>query len=106
MSWPHGEYDGGSSSPRPQSARVREDACAMARNEHHVVRNSHGGWDVVKPGARRASGSFSTQNEAINQAREIVRRSTGGEVIVHRPDGTIRESDTIPPADGDARARH
>ena len=29
--------------------------------------------------------------------KEIVGNLGGGEVVIHRPDGTIRDSDTVPP---------
>jgi hypothetical protein len=69
----------------------------MARNERHVVPNSGGGWDVVKPGASRASGHFDRQSEAVDRAREILVNNGGGELVTHRPNGQIRDSDTIPP---------
>jgi len=61
----------------------------------HVVPNSTGGWDVVAPNADRSSGHRDTQAEAIDRAREIVEGVGGGEVVIHRPDGTIRDSDTV-----------
>lgn len=69
----------------------------MSRKERHVVPNSDGGWDIKKPGAERSSGHFDTQGDAIDRAREIVHNDGGGEVVIHRPDGTIRDSDTVPP---------
>jgi Uncharacterized protein conserved in bacteria (DUF2188) len=69
----------------------------MSRNERHVVPNDDGGWDVQKPGAERSSGHFPTQGDAIDRARDIVRNSGGGEVVIHRSDGRIRDSDTVPP---------
>jgi hypothetical protein len=69
----------------------------MARNERHVVPNPDGGWDVVAPDARRASAHVDTQGEAIDRARQIVHNTGGGEVVIHRPDGRIRDSDTVPP---------
>lgn len=53
------------------------------------------GWDVVAPGSSRSSAHTDTQAEAINRAREIVTNLGGGEVVIHRPDGTIRDSDTV-----------
>ena len=69
----------------------------MPRNERHVVPNGDGGWDVVAPDARRASAHLNTQGEAIDRARQIVHNTGGGEVVIHRPDGRIRDSDTVPP---------
>lgn len=67
------------------------------RNERHVVPNPNGGWDVRKPGSSRSSGHTDTQADAINRARGIVRNVGGGEVVIHRPDGRIRDSDTVAP---------
>ena len=69
----------------------------MPRNERHVVPNPDGGWDVVKPDAERSSGHFPTQGAAVHRAREIVHNTGGGELVIHRPDGTVRDSDTVPP---------
>jgi hypothetical protein len=66
-------------------------------NRRHVVPNPDGGWKVVKPGAKRASATAPTQAAAEKRAKEIVRKEGGGEVRVHRPDGTIRDSDTVAP---------
>jgi hypothetical protein len=69
----------------------------MPRNERHVVPNSGGGWDVHAPGSSRSSGHTETQEEAIDRAREIVRNTGGGEIVIHGRDGRIRDSDTVPP---------
>jgi hypothetical protein len=69
----------------------------MARNERHIVRNPSGGWDVKKPGAKRSSAHLPTQAEADRRAKEILRGDGGGEAVVHRPNGQIRGSDTVPP---------
>jgi hypothetical protein len=66
------------------------------RNERHVTPHPDG-WQITKPGASRASAVTDTQAEAIGRAREIVGNSGGGEVVIHRPDGTIRDSDTVAP---------
>jgi hypothetical protein len=70
----------------------------MARNERHVTPHPDGGWQVEAPGAGRASARTDTQADAINRAREILQNDGGGELIIHRPDGSIRDADTIPPA--------
>lgn len=67
------------------------------RNERHVVPDGAGGWKVVAPGGERASVRAQTQQEAIDRARAIVGNGGGGEVVIHRPDGRIRDSDTVPP---------
>lgn len=69
----------------------------MARKERHVVPHPEGGWQVEAPGARRASARADTQSDAISRAREILANGGGGEVVIHRPNGSIRDSDTVPP---------
>ena len=68
----------------------------MARNERHVTKNPDGGWNVVAPGERPSS-RHDTQAEAIGRARDVVRISGGGEVVIHGRDGKIRDSDTVAP---------
>lgn len=69
----------------------------MTRNERHVTPNADGGWDVVAPGAKRASTYHDTQAQAIDRARSIVHNVGGREVIIHGRDNKIRDSDTIAP---------
>jgi hypothetical protein len=69
----------------------------MARNERHVTPHPSGGWQVKKPGSERASARTETQDEAIGRAREILQGDGGGEVVIHRPTGVIRDSDTVSP---------
>ncbi|HXG44987.1 MAG TPA: DUF2188 domain-containing protein [Gemmatimonadales bacterium] len=64
----------------------------------HVVPNPKGGWDVKKPGSGRASSHHETQADAERRAKEILGNAGGGEVVIHRPDGTIRDTDTVLPA--------
>ncbi len=72
-------------------------AKASKSPHRHVVPNPKGGWDVKQPGSARASAHMPTQEAARSRAREIVRKAGGGEVRVHRRDGRIRDSDTVPP---------
>lgn len=69
----------------------------MSSNNRHVVPSPEGGWDVKAPGADRASSHHDTQAEAEKRAKEIVGNRGGGEVRIHRPDGRIRDSDTVAP---------
>ena len=61
----------------------------MKKSQHVVPRND-GGWAVRKSGAGRASKVFLSQHEAVRYAREVARKE-GGEMYVHRADGTIRD---------------
>ncbi|GAB5376358.1 MAG: hypothetical protein AcusKO_28200 [Acuticoccus sp.] len=72
----------------------------MAKQSRHVV--PHGSrWGVRKAGASRVSGTFETQQAAIDKAREVAQRE-GVELYVHGRDGRIRErnsygKDPFPP---------
>jgi uncharacterized protein YdaT len=74
----------------------------MTKKDIHVV--PHGdGWATRKEGAQRVGQTADTQKEAFEQAREQAKRE-GVEVVIHRPDGTIRNSnsygnDPNPPRD-------
>ena len=72
----------------------------MSRKGQHVV-PSGDKWSVRRAGAARASGTFDTQHEAVERAREIA-RNQGTELYIHGRDGRIRErnsygSDPFPP---------
>ena len=74
----------------------------MGSKDRHVV--PHGSdWAVRRPGAERVASTHDTQREAIDRARDIARQ-TGGEVVIHRRDGRIRDKDSygkdpFPPRD-------
>lgn len=65
----------------------------MSRKQHHVVPNSNGGWDVVKPGAQRVSVHADTKREAIDQGRRISRNQET-EFVIHNKNGRISDSDS------------
>lgn len=72
----------------------------MAKNQH-VTPHPNGGWQVKGEGNTRATARTATQKEAIGIAREIS-RNQGSELVIHRPNGQIRDKDshgrdTFPP---------
>lgn len=69
----------------------------MKSNRRHVVPNPNGGWDIKKGHAERRSGHEITQATAIDKARQIVRNTGGGEIVIHGRDGRIRDADTVHP---------
>jgi hypothetical protein len=69
----------------------------MARNQRHVTRHPDGGWQVRKPGATKASARVDSQRQGIGRARTILSNDGGGELIIHRPNGRIRDANTVPP---------
>ena len=61
------------------------------KGQHVVPRGDR--WSVRKAGAARASGTYETQQEAIEKARTIA-RNQGSELYIHGRDGRIRERDS------------
>jgi len=59
----------------------------------HVTPHKGGGWQVIRPGADRASSVHSTQQDAVDHGRDLARRD-GGELCIHGRDGRIRDSDS------------
>ena len=64
----------------------------MAKNQH-VTPHPNRGWQVKGEGNTRATARTATQKEAIGIAREIS-RNQGSELIIHRPNGQIRDKDS------------
>lgn len=74
----------------------------MTKKDIHVVPHK-GGWATRTEGASRVGRTGETQKEAFEIAREQAKREHV-EVVIHRPDGTIRNSnsygnDPNPPED-------
>ncbi|PTR05340.1 uncharacterized protein DUF2188 [Nitrosospira sp. Nsp5] len=72
------------------------------KRDIHVVPHADG-WATKKESVQRAGSVTHTQKEAIDRAREQARREHV-EVVIHRKDGTIRDSDSYgndprPPVD-------
>lgn len=74
----------------------------MTKKDYHVVPHD-GQWAVKREGASRASSVHDTQAEATTAGRDLA-RANQTELVIHRPDGTIRDSDSygkdpMPPRD-------
>ena len=72
----------------------------MAKVGQHVVPSGNG-WSVRRAGASRASGTYATQQEAVERGRELARRQKT-ELYIHGEDGRIRDRnsygcDPLPP---------
>lgn len=70
----------------------------MTKNNYHVVPNDDNGWAIKREGSSRASGFSPTQRGAEKKAKNLVTNGGGGEVVIHRRDGKIRDKDTMFPA--------
>lgn len=64
----------------------------MAGKNQHVVPHKDG-WAVKGAGNGRATSVHDTQQQAVNAAREIARNQQS-ELVIHRPDGRIRDKDS------------
>ena len=60
--------------------------------DQHVVPHENG-WAIRREGGKRVTSIHDTQAEAAARAREIAQNQQG-EVVIHRRDGRIRDSDS------------
>jgi hypothetical protein len=68
----------------------------MAGERRHITKRPDGLWQDKLEGAQRATALHQTQAEAQAAATALLKHTPGGgEVIIHRPDGEIRDSNTI-----------
>lgn len=61
------------------------------KNQHVVPHRS--GWAVKGEGNKRATSVHDTQKAASDAARRIA-QNQGSELVIHRPDGRIRDKDS------------
>jgi len=64
----------------------------MPKGNRHVVPHN-GNWAVRTAGSSRVSSTHKTQQAAINQAGKAARKAQV-DVVIHRPNGQIRDSDS------------
>ncbi len=74
----------------------------MKKKDIHVVPHKDG-WATKKEGVSRAGSLHNTQKDAISRAKDQAIREKS-EVVIHRKDGRIRDSDSygndpFPPKD-------
>lgn len=65
----------------------------MPRDEHHIVHNPNGGWDVVRKNSKRASAHEDTKSSAVNVGRRIS-KNQNTELVIHGRDGKIQNPDS------------
>jgi uncharacterized protein YdaT len=63
----------------------------MGKNQHVIPHD--GEWAVRGEGNDRVTSKHATQGDAIERAREIAINERS-EVVIHRPDGRIRDKDS------------
>jgi len=67
---------------------------SKAKNQHAATHGDQ--WGVCREGNKRLTSIQPAQAEAIDAAHEIARRQHN-EVVIRRPDGTIRDRDRYGP---------
>jgi hypothetical protein len=61
----------------------------------YVKKASGRGWDVVKEGHRRPTAHGATKADAVNVARELIRREGGGEIRVLNRTGKVVDASRV-----------
>ena len=69
----------------------------MSNNGRMVYRRSDGSWVNKRNDSQRASSVHSTQQDAENAAREMLKNQGGGDLTTKGKNGQIRSKDTIAP---------
>lgn len=62
-------------------------------NQHHIVHNPSGGWDVKRANGQRSSVHTDTKAEAVNLGRTIS-QNQGTELFIHGLNGKIQSRDS------------
>jgi len=62
-----------------------------------VSRRQNGGWENKKNSNKQASSVHSTQADAVNAAKSMLKNQGGGELAIKGLDGKFKSKDTIPP---------
>lgn len=70
----------------------------MPSNRRHIVPAGPRKWAVKEPGKANPNSTHRTQDAAERAAKQDLRRSGGGEAVIHDQGGKIRDSDTVAPA--------
>lgn len=66
---------------------------SMPKKDYHVVPRGKQ-WAVQREGAQRASSLHPTQTAAAAAGRKLA-KADETELVIHRPDGRIRDSDSF-----------
>jgi len=69
----------------------------MSKDDRIVYQREDSAWVNKKQDAERASGLHDTQAGAVDEAKQMLQNSGGGELIIKGRDGKIRSKDTIAP---------
>ena len=65
----------------------------MTNDEHHVVSNLEGGWDIKRSGGKKSIQHFDKKQDAVDAARGIS-KNQDTELVIHKKDGKIQKKDS------------
>ena len=65
----------------------------MSKNEHHIVPNKQGGWDIQRASSEKSFKHCETKQEAIDIGRKISQNQKT-EFVIHNKDGKISQKDS------------
>lgn len=68
----------------------------MSKTSRTVSKRPDGTWQNKRDGASRPATVHRTQKDAADTAKDMLKRSGGGELTIMGKDGRIRSKDTIP----------
>lgn len=66
----------------------------LSRVKYHVTPTGDGDWKTKKSGAERAAGIHKNKRDAIEQAKELAKKQSLGQVIIHDKKGVIQTEHT------------
>ena len=64
------------------------------RKIYHVTPHPDGGWKVQAEDASRASSIHETKAPAVERAKELAKRPSTGQVVIHKQNGKIQTEHT------------
>jgi hypothetical protein len=67
------------------------------QNRRDVSPDGKGAWKVTQPGKTTPTAKAPTQSKAETIAKTQTDKAGGGQVYIHRPNGQIRDADTVKP---------
>ncbi len=67
------------------------------KQDRTVSKREDGTWVNKRNDSDRATSLHKTQGDAIDAAKDNLRKQGGGEVTIMGRDGKIRDKDTVPP---------
>jgi hypothetical protein len=63
--------------------------------KRYIRESADGRWEVLQEGHLRSNLRADTQRDAVKRARDIIRRSGGGEIRILNRTGKVVHSDTV-----------